>query len=99
MIKKLIILNDFIFFLSNFDFETISNKEYINYYETTFNEFKVPKSYKIKENNLILYKPYGIIKNYKNYNLNYYDFNCPKKMRFMYEKYIKSTLISKTVFF
>ena len=97
--KNMIILNDFIYFLSNFDFETIDKKEYIDYYETTFNEFKVPNIYKIKENNLILNDLYSTIKNYKNYNLNYYNFDYPKNMRFMYEKYVKYPLISENSLF
>ena len=98
--KNKIILNDFIFFLSNFDFEKIDNKEYIDYYEKTFDEFKeIPMISKIKEKNLFLYMTDINIKNYKNYNLNYYKFYVPKKMRFMYEKYVKFNLISENSLF
>ncbi len=98
--NNLIILNDFIFFLSNFDFEKIGNKEYIDYYEKTFDEFKeIPMISKIKEKNLFLYMTDITIKNYENYNLNYYDFDCPKNMRFLYEKYVKFPLISENSLF
>ena len=97
--KNKIILNDFIFFLSNFDFEKIDFEESIDYYEKTFYEFKERNGFKIKNNDLISYDMGINIKNYKNYNLNYYKFYVPKKMRFMYEKNIKYNLISENSLF
>ena len=86
------------FFLSYYDFENLKVSDLIDYHEKNFNEFKEGDDYRIKNNDLIIYDEI-IIKNYKNYNSNYYDFDEIKKMRFMYEKYIKYPLISKNILF
>ena len=93
------ILNDFIFFVSNYDFYEFDYNELIDYYETTFDEFIENKEYcQIENNNLIIYGKI-IIENYNNYNLNYFNFSKSKKMIFKYEKYIKFNLISKESLF
>jgi hypothetical protein len=86
------------FFLSNYDFENLKVSDLIDYYEKNFDEFKEGDDHRIKNNDLIIYDEI-IIKNYKNYNSNYYDFDEIKKMRFMYEKCIKYPLISKNILF
>ena len=50
-----------------------------NYYEKNFDELKEKDEFVIKNNDLISYEEEIIIKNYKNYFLNYYNFNVPKK--------------------
>ncbi len=71
----------------------------MDYYEKTFDEFKERNGFKIKNNDLISYNIGINIKNYNNCNLNYYKFYVPKKMRFMYEKYVKFNLISQNSLF
>ena len=93
------ILDDFIFFLSHYDFETLGYSNLIDYYEKTFEELKdVGEDCEIKNNNLILYNQI-IIENYKNYNLNWCDFRKIIKMKFKYEKYVKFSLISQESLF
>ena len=98
-INNVNILNDFIFFISNYDFYQNDFNELINYYETTFNKFiENKKICRIENNNLIIYN-YIIIENFNNYNLNYFNFSNSKEMKFKYEKYIKFNLISKESIF
>ena len=92
------ILRDFVFFLSYFHFDKEIIDNIIDYYEKTFDEFKIPTNFKIKGNNLI--NPLSIkLENYENYNLNCYPLKSMAKNRFLYEAYIKYYLLpEKNIF-
>ena len=92
------ILRDFIMFLSYFQFDKEIIDNIIDYYEKTFDEFKIPENFKIKGNNLL--NPVSIkLENYKNYNLNCYPLKSMAKNRFLYEAYTKYFLLpEKNIF-
>ena len=92
------ILRDFIMFLSYFQFDKEIIDNIIDYYEKTFDEFKIPENFKIKGNNLL--NPVSIkLENYKNYNLNCYPLKSMAKNRFLYEAYTKFFLLpEKNIF-
>ena len=86
------ILRDFIFFLSHFQFDKELIDNVTDYYEKTFDEFKIPENFKIKGNNL--YKKIVIkLENYENYNLNCYPLKNMARTRFLYEGFIKYNLL------
>jgi len=94
--QNLNILDDFLFFLSFYDFEKIGYSDLIDYFEKTYEV--IGEDYKIKDNNLILYNKI-VIENYKNYNLNWSNYRKITRMKFKYEKYIKYNLVSKESLF
>ena len=86
------LLTNFIFFLSYFPFGTAKAEPIIDYYEKTFDEFKIKgDDVEINGDTLIILYENIKIENYKDYNL-----NCCKnefdKNRFLYNDYIKFTL-------
>ena len=96
--QNIILLNKFIFFLSNINFENRKNiDDIVQYYETNFKEFnkedvdEITDEYLISNNEMLI--------GYKKLNLNYCDLLYLKENRFLYEKYIKFNLFPESNLF
>jgi hypothetical protein len=90
---NIIVLTDFIFFLSFFNFESQQINNYINYYENTFEEpdYLNNKNILINKNNnqIIIKKRKIIIDNYEDYNLTLTQLEDIEKNRYLREHNIK----------
>ena len=91
--KNVIVLSDFIFFLSYFTFDSQQIDIYINYYEKTFEkpDYVDNKDIIIDKNNnkIIIKQRFIIIENYEDYNLTLSQLNYIEKNRYLREHYIK----------